>query len=78
MSPIIAGDFNVSIGAPQEGDDLDLLGRCGRGARAARGQKLIRWLLEHRLQVLSRQPDEQHSSESWTCPALLRRVTRPD
>ena len=67
MRPIIGGDFNASIGTPQVGDDLTSLGGCGHGRRNARGERMIRWILEHRLQILNRQADEQTQLESWTC-----------
>eukprot|EP00959_Pyramimonas_sp_CCMP1952_P079522 1662474-Pyramimonas_sp.AAC.1 len=67
MAPIIGGDFNASIGELQEGDDADMLRPCGCGVRNARGQTLVRWLSEHGLQVLSRQPDARHAPDSWTC-----------
>ncbi len=38
---VLGGDFNTTIGAPEAGDDLTLLGACGNGARNWRGTQMI-------------------------------------
>ena len=65
--PILGGDFNAAIGAPQVGDDLSLIGACGNGVRNHRGARMIQWILERGLQVLNRLDSTMAIQESWTC-----------
>ena len=65
--PILGGDFNAGIGAPQVGDDLSLVGACGNGVRNHRGARMIQWILERGLQVLNRLDSTMAIQESWTC-----------
>ena len=64
---MIGGDFNSCLGGVQPSDSVDSLGCWGFGARNARGVQLANWVLQNGLQILSRQSDNQGTSESWTC-----------
>ena len=64
---MIGGDFNSCLGGVQPGDSVDSLGCWGFGARNAPGVQLANWILQNGLQILSRQSDNQDTSESWTC-----------
>ena len=41
------------------------------GARNSRGVQLANWVLQNGLQILSRQSDNQDTSESWTCESYF-------
>ena len=64
---VLGGDFNVSVGGLQPGDDVTLVGRWGCGLRNARGRTLVNWVLENGFQILSRHSDMEDVAESWTC-----------
>jgi len=65
--PFVGGDFNASIGLRRPDDDTDALGAYGVGARNARGQLLIEFVLRNGLHILSRQGDAEKNADSWTC-----------
>ena len=52
--PVVGGNFNAAIGAPQVCGDLTFAGACGNGARNRRGARMIHWILEQGLQLLNR------------------------
>ena len=68
---VLGGDFNASIGAPEAGDDLTLLGACGNGARNWRGARMIHWISERGLQILNRLDSTMAIEECWTCTRAL-------
>ena len=65
--PLLAGDFNASIGTKQACDDVVFLGQCGMGQRNERGSTLAHWILEHGLQIFNRIRDASFDLDSWTC-----------
>ena len=67
ITPIIAGDFNASVGEAKAADPVDELGTCGCGVRNDRGDRMIMWVLEEGLRILSRHADSSESEQSWTC-----------
>ena len=64
---LMGGDLNSCLGGVQPGDSVDSLSCWGFGARNGRGVQLANWVLQNGLQILSRQSENQDTSESWTC-----------
>ena len=65
--PIVAGDFNASLGSPLWTDDVETLGFCGVGVRNESGWMLSRWVHQTGLIVQNRMDREQPSAAAWTC-----------
>ena len=66
-TPLVAGDFNASIGRALPHDEIEFLGFCGCGHRNARGWSLIDWVLGNGLLIQNRMDTTMNNDASWTC-----------
>ena len=66
-TPLVAGDFNASIGRALPHDEIEFLGFRGCGHRNARGWSLIDWVLGNGLLIQNRMDTTMNNDASWTC-----------
>ena len=66
-TPLVAGDFNASIGRALPHDEVEFLGSCGCGHRNARGWSLVDWVLGNGLVIQNRMDTTMNNDASWTC-----------
>ena len=66
-TPLVAGDFNASIGRALPHDEIEFFGFCGCGRRNARGWALIDWVLGNGLLIQNRMDTTMNNDASWTC-----------
>ena len=66
-TPLVAGDFNASIGRALPHDEVEFLGSRGCGHRNARGWSLVDCVLGNGLVIQNRMDTTMNNVASWTC-----------
>ena len=66
-TPLVAGDFNASMGRALPHDEVEFLGSCGCGHRNARGWSLVDWVLGNGLVIQNRMDTTMNNNASRTC-----------
>jgi len=66
-TPLVAGDFNASIGTAFGQDEIKFLGFCGCGQRKAKGWSLVNSVLGNGLLIQNRMDTAINIDASWTC-----------